>query len=1073
MKRWLIVAVLVFLGAGLTLRAEEPAEKQLEFVRKLRDKGYADLALEYLEKVKKSGNPALATFLPLEMARTRIALSRDKEPEQRLALLNAARADLETFVSANPKGPDGAQARLELARLVSQQGKALLSKALRREDTKSQQEEARKAEAQFERAGKELEAAAQTLAALAASFTDPDPKKEKLVRQQLDQERLQARFDRGLNLMDQVETYIDLNDEVLNRRRAEVVQEAKKIFEEVAKEDASNPTCIMAVAWLIRCAQEGQDPTNAARYYKIVLSQPGRGAEPAKRLARYFNMQGILKDPTVKAKDQKKYQLIQKLALSWLTDYKSQQNSAIGQGVRFELADAYIKEAQFLSKNPKSATVAALYEKAQKILAALAQTDGDFSEKANQLNLTLSFMRMGTDTPIKKLKDFDECFLRGHYELFQLKKLNVKDPDKQEKEARKRLRVVIEAFMRALSLADGKTSAAKVGEARFFVALAFKESGDLHRAAVAGEALARLQPTQKFAPTAAGYAIQAYAELLARDQGGGNRERLLELATYILQDQQKLWQADPVTPVARYHLGMLYGREGSFKEAVGLLEQLSPDYSGFTYAQGQLVFLALEARNKSTDDGEKKFFQAKALAALDRIPRLPANADPTTTAMFFFARMEKAKWLYSEATQEAIKNDLTKAAAKYKEMAAFNQDLQAQYNKLPFKLSKDTAEKLTFTMKVLEKYNRLGLADLEYRAGNYDKVLAPGLAGAAVEEVKKLGQQAGPIRMKDFKVAGDLLGLALRSYVQIGKIDDARAALKLLERLTGVEGEVRADPTEVLRALVQELEIQVRALQKANDTAKLKVTVTNFSAFVDELAKNPGKTALKPADYFFLARCYDSIAQHCKAAELYGKVAMPKFLDRVANKNDKKPLFTEEEEKEVQTYWYSQVQYAKQLRQCPENKKANLDLADRALNRLLSHANARGHLLAEKEKLYLLEERGLFGRAITAWGKFMANPSLKKPDDPSAKETYYDAYYHYVYCTFKYSQGKGVKGTTKEKAALRRAADYMLRMENIKNAANPAESGEGWQILGPRFRELMEAEPSLRVQYEDLKKKAK
>ena len=175
MKRiGMLLAVLVV--AAWSARGDETPQMQLDFVRKLRDKGYVDLALEYLEAWQKKAPPEMKTILPMEMARTRIALARDKPPDQRLALIKAARTELETFVKSYADKPEGVQARLELARLDTQAGKAVLSKALRQEDIKTQQSEAKAAEALFIRAGQELDAAAKLLAALSANYKNPDPK---------------------------------------------------------------------------------------------------------------------------------------------------------------------------------------------------------------------------------------------------------------------------------------------------------------------------------------------------------------------------------------------------------------------------------------------------------------------------------------------------------------------------------------------------------------------------------------------------------------------------------------------------------------------------------------------------------------------------------------------------------------------------------------------------------------------------------------------------------------------------------------------------------------------------------
>src|SRR4051794_33571149 len=102
----LLLAALFAAAAGaVTLRAAEPPEKEMEFVRKLRAKGYNDLALDYLKKLAQNPPAALANLLPVEMARTRVSVARQKEPSQRAGLFAAARKDLEAFAAKHGNSP--------------------------------------------------------------------------------------------------------------------------------------------------------------------------------------------------------------------------------------------------------------------------------------------------------------------------------------------------------------------------------------------------------------------------------------------------------------------------------------------------------------------------------------------------------------------------------------------------------------------------------------------------------------------------------------------------------------------------------------------------------------------------------------------------------------------------------------------------------------------------------------------------------------------------------------------------------------------------------------------------------
>src|SRR5262249_54085511 len=279
-----VLSTLLALGFILpgtsTLRADEPPELQLEFARKLRAKKMSDLALQHLEKLRKNAPPALAFQLPLEIARSRVSLAREKEPDQRAALFGEARAELQAFVQKHPDRPEATQARVEIARLAAYEGQALLSQALRQEDTKAQIDIGLRAEEQFLQAGRELEASVKLLDELCTKYQNAATEPDKELKKQYNLERIQVRFDRGLNYLDQARSYLNLEDDKANRKRAEVIVKARDAFKEVINEDDQNPVCHLARAWLIRCYQEGQDPQQAEFFYKRVMSFSGRVVLP-------------------------------------------------------------------------------------------------------------------------------------------------------------------------------------------------------------------------------------------------------------------------------------------------------------------------------------------------------------------------------------------------------------------------------------------------------------------------------------------------------------------------------------------------------------------------------------------------------------------------------------------------------------------------------------------------------------------------------------------------------------------------------------------------------------------------
>src|SRR5689334_13607390 len=111
-RRWrlssLVSVALCFITAAL--RGEEPA---LEFLRAAQDRGYGEVAVEYLEKLRAANQlpKQLAEIYDLELSRSyRIAVGEAfnaAEAEQRLA---KAQAHLDAFLKAHPNHPEVARA---------------------------------------------------------------------------------------------------------------------------------------------------------------------------------------------------------------------------------------------------------------------------------------------------------------------------------------------------------------------------------------------------------------------------------------------------------------------------------------------------------------------------------------------------------------------------------------------------------------------------------------------------------------------------------------------------------------------------------------------------------------------------------------------------------------------------------------------------------------------------------------------------------------------------------------------------------------------------------------------------
>jgi hypothetical protein len=1137
----------------LPAQADEPPELQLKFVRQLRSKRMADLALQYLKELQKNPPKELAPLLPLEIARTQLSLAREKPAGQRLEMLKQARAGLQEYFDKNAARPEVAPLKLEIVRVTVYEGQALLGQAYRAEDPNAQKEYASKARQKFKDARGEFDKAIDYLEKLVKGLEKLKNPETKALHKQLARELLQGKFDKAKTYIDEAHTILDNRKTADLKDQNKLYEDSQTFLKEVAfdyeqKEPANPEASFLAIAWLID-VQKKTLPDAAEKAYHRLKDVPEKEAEPAQRWARYFYIQAI-EDGDFKAPapfdKMPKPKFIEALCDTWNAKFPRDKQTPEGQGVQFELAKTYLAQAQAIGKDFKNAAAAKLYTKAQQIFAKLAETDSDLAERATQYNVAISILRMGKDTPVAKLRDFEECYLKARFEMSRLQAVTAEvagaKNDKERTEAlktrQKQFQVIIAAFKRALQLTTPQTPVHKIHDVQYFLDYIYLLSGDDYRAAVMGEYLARRDPATRRSPLAAAYAIQAYSKILNKDKEQGNRQRLNDLTRYVLETKGSEWKDELVTPIARWQLALIHLREAAamvpaeqpnpspeqreklmlayqkqvaiYQDALAELEKVPKDFSAYTFAQCQLGLTALNAQKKSLEiakaatdarrtlaaknDPDKAAvehkkaeefgkkadeFRTRALKALGNLKEIPHDADAATAQMFFVAQLEHGKLIYEDAANFQRDEKLPAAAEKFKLMATFSDNLVKQFNELKTDIGSDAREKLEAPLKTLTKFARVGLGEMEYRNGAYEKVLSKEVTGDIVEQIKTLGKAPGDINLNDFQITGELLGLALRAHVQKGQLKEAKELLGLIKRVKSAGlTEQGIDPTAALSGkLINDLRVQITDLKASKKKDRLDATIKNYGKFFDLVLADQDSKSLSSTNLFFLAEGYATLGEHQKAADLYGRMTKPPPFDAKTvslSKEEKATLaqLPAEEQKVFwkqqkekydrgeQLWWMVQVYQARELR-----KAGKLDQADKLLATVLNDPKAISKLVAGKEKIHVLEDRGLWGKAITEWSNFLQNQTLQRQarDNKDMKKFYFEAYYQFVYCWYKFSQTTGKKN---EEKYLKRAADYILRLETAK-------SKDGWQLIEPQVQELLRESPALSRVYKEMKKESK
>src|SRR5439155_18397920 len=377
MKRtWTLLLVALLSLAYQPARADEPP--YLDFVRSLREKRRApDLALEYLQDLSKKPNlpKDLIAFLPLEMAECRMELAQlENDPDARNRILAQAETEFRQFLAAHANSSQAAGANLQLARIVSQQGMSQLTFALRQDSRDARIAEKEKARAKFDQAAGSLTAAATQIEALL--------KKLELTaaeRRALNRDKRLAQFELGANLFHKANTFTD------DVARSVTIGQARDVLKKlVASSTDKDSLYYEHVAWLARCYAETDDPKNAETQFSEVFRQKGPESEPGKRLAQYFRLQFMERDPSINTEARPK--MIETEASNWLNTYKEYDSSPEGYAVRFLLAKTLFTQAQRLP-NQKSAEAQKLYADAEGLLNVVEHSDNDFSQEAHELRM--------------------------------------------------------------------------------------------------------------------------------------------------------------------------------------------------------------------------------------------------------------------------------------------------------------------------------------------------------------------------------------------------------------------------------------------------------------------------------------------------------------------------------------------------------------------------------------------------------------------------------------------------------------------------------------------------------------
>jgi hypothetical protein len=553
------------------------------------------------------------------------------------------------------------------------------------------------------------------------------------------------------------------------------------------------------------------------------------------------------------------------------------------------------------------------------------------------------------------------------------------------------------------------------------------------------------------------------------------------------------------------------------------LKKLPNTFSDYIYTQGQAVFIAEEARQKvddkmyvlETKEGKtligilvnqspKEFsvkerdekmttmkaseiksmipaqawYRAAGKAALARMGTLnPKNESSTVIAMYFYAKLENAKYLYLEAVDQLNAREELKTLKKANDLSVYVKGLAGEFAQVAAsptsdvvpngRISQENHDRIQTSMNAWLKYADLIIAETRFRGDTkdrFDQVLKA--TDKVVKDTLSLAKTVKPgdsIILKDYRVTGEILSLALRANVQKGNVEQGKAILDVLKRLSGPEGEKGSNPVAVL---LNDIAGQIKRMTADKDPA-LKTTKGHYTQFLDEIAKEYEAKGYENAAAVMIAHAFNSLDDPRKAAQAFSKVKPGVDIEK---KIAKKKVETDDElkarqawEEENNRYWGVQIEYIRALRACKD--KESIAAAEKATEAVLKHPNASYKIQAMIEKNLMDEDQQKYREAVLQWQQFMAMPALKNTGNPDVAKVYFTGYVHYARCVYKL--GKLDPKIKDRPKLINAAAGMIVKLEFTKT--KDGKESVGWGIAGPLFRELLKEEKDLRDAYEKAK----
>lgn len=824
------------------------AEPVLEFLAGLRDHGYHDVALDYLDEISRGSNlPAdVRTVLGYERGQTLLGAANDPliGPDAQRQRLDAARAQLEEFARSQPSHPLAARAHSDVARILLNRARVDLWDSAKPENA-GQRETLRTSLRKLltEARTALLQSVSQSAAKL-VTFPSPIPEDDKRLlaeRNAVENQHLTAGIDSVQCLYLEAQTY----DDGTSQKR-DLLTRAAAEFEKFQQEHRSTLAGLYASVWRGKCFEERGDTRTALGLYQEAMANirtdDGNASSLRLRDLAFRYTLICLNHPS-----QKKPEEVILRGEEWLKTARQRTRTEEGMGIQWELARAH--EALGEDRAGPEAARQAHLTQALGLARNINRFPGEFKASSNQM---IQRMMLALGRKLDDPTDFDAAYVAAGQLYDEITRLRTAmqasqaagklDEARQQSAAQAAAAIEMTRLDElALRLATPASESSQVNSVWLRLSYGYVlQQRNLEAAALADFLMVRFASSAPELSLEAGYIGVTALQESARDLPPGEMDFEIRMASRIADQLAARWPDSDRTHDARGAVARLMlqnGDELGAAESWLLVPVNSPRYPQSQVRAGlalwrRYVALAGQPAQSRSPESELLTLKGRAVAALE-------------------AGLAAAEKLFPQQTPWS--SDLVQGKLALAGIRNLDGVYQTQGN------------------------GPAGALEL-LTAGSHSVI-------AAVTVPAGQARPASPDDPRSRQSASYAYRQLLRTYVGLKMLDEARATRAKLEEVAGSEDE--AALTEIFVQFGRQLQEEIQRLRDSGQNQRLQDVRSGFESFLNDLFQRTEGQSF--ASLLWIAETYSSLAasaadQSDRAAAYYNKAsaAYQSILDQSA-----------------------------------------------------------------------------------------------------------------------------------------------------------------------------------------------